>query len=96
MCVSGYIKLGNGRVSSVHTMDISPLSVHHISLFSWICRTDPADVARVESKTFICTPDKYRTVPHVKPGVQGILGQWKSPEEADKLLQKFRGCMTGE
>ena len=72
------------------------VTVFHFSIYSYVCRTDPADVARVESKTFICTPDKYRTVPHVKPGVQGILGQWKSPEEADKHLQRFNGCMAGK
>ena len=69
--------------------------IYHICLHSYIVRTDPADVARVESKTWICTDDKYQTVPHVKQGVQGILGQWKSREDALKDLKKFKGCMKG-
>ena len=65
-------------------------------LYSYLVRTDPADVARVESKTFICTEKKYDTVPHVKDGVKGILGQWISPEALDKELNdRFPGCMKG-
>lgn len=54
-------------------------------------------MARVEGKTFIITDEKYQTVPHVKEGVKGILGQWMSPEEADKQLiqDRFPGCMKG-
>ncbi|XP_060595716.1 phosphoenolpyruvate carboxykinase [GTP]-like isoform X2 [Ruditapes philippinarum] len=62
---------------------------------NYICRTDPADVARVESKTWICTKDKYQTVPHVAPGVQGILGRWASPEDAEAQMKNFEGCMAG-
>ena len=65
-------------------------------LYSYLVRTDPADVARVESKTFICTEKKYATVPHLKDGVKGILGQWISPEALDKELNdRFPGCMKG-
>ena len=54
-------------------------------------------MARVESKTFICTPDKYETVPHVREGVAGILGHWLSPEDMKvELNDRFPGCMTGE
>lgn len=63
--------------------------------FSYICRTDPADVARVESKTWICTEDKYETVPHVLPGVQGILGRWCSPADAEEQMKNYEGCMAG-
>ena len=62
----------------------------------YLCRTDPADVARVESKTFIVTPKKHDTVPHVKEGVKGILGQWMSPEKSEEELgSRFPGCMKG-
>jgi phosphoenolpyruvate carboxykinase (GTP) len=63
----------------------------------YLCRTDPADVARVEGKTFIVTDEKYQTVPHVREGVKGILGQWMSPEEANKemIQDRFPGCMKG-
>jgi len=62
----------------------------------YLCRTDPADVARVENRTFIITDDKYETVPHVKEGVKGIIGQWTSKEEVGKqLADRFPGCMKG-
>ena len=63
--------------------------------FSYICRTDPADVARVESKTWICTKKKYDTVPHVQPGTPGILGRWADPKDADELMKNYEGCMAG-
>lgn len=63
---------------------------------SYLCRTDPDDVARVESKTFIVTPNKYDSVPHVREGVSGILGCWMSPEEMKvELDQRFPACMAG-
>ncbi|KAK7115036.1 hypothetical protein V1264_000984 [Littorina saxatilis] len=63
---------------------------------SYLCRTDPEDVARVESKTFICTPDKYETVPHVREGVAGILGHWMGPDQMQvELNDRFPGCMAG-
>ena len=69
------------------------ISVH----CSYLARTDPADVARVEGKTFICTDNKYDTVAHVKDGVQGIIGRWMSPEDMSVELEgRFPGCMTGE
>ncbi|XP_057291772.1 phosphoenolpyruvate carboxykinase, cytosolic [GTP]-like isoform X2 [Hydractinia symbiolongicarpus] len=59
-------------------------------------RTNPADVARVESKTVICTKDKHESIPHAKEGVQGRLGQWADPDEMEKKLTKlFDGCMKG-
>lgn len=41
----------------------------------WLARTDPADVARVESKTVISTPNRADTVPTPKDGVKGTLGK---------------------
>jgi len=62
----------------------------------YLCCTDPADVARVENKTFIITEDKYVTVPHVKEGVKGIIGQWMGKEQAMKELDgRFPECMKG-
>lgn len=65
-------------------------------IYSYLCRTDPADVARVESKTWIATDDKYETVPHVRQGVRGILGQWKHTKELEEEVNDdFDGCMAG-
>lgn len=54
-------------------------------------------MARVESKTFICTEDEFEAVPHVREGVHGTLGGWMSPEEMQKELDdRFPGCMNGK
>jgi len=63
----------------------------------WLTLTDPRDVARVESKTVICTDDKRETVPNTRSGVSGTLGKWISPEDLDAALwgDRFPGCMAG-
>ena len=65
-------------------------------LYSYLCRTDPADVARVEAKTWISTEDRYETVPHVREGVKGCLGQWIAPKDLEKEMgERYPGCMKG-
>ncbi|KAK9875339.1 hypothetical protein WA026_007736 [Henosepilachna vigintioctopunctata] len=60
----------------------------------WLARTNPADTARVESKTFICTEKKSDTIPTPEEGVKGSLGNWMSPEHMDKeVIARFTGCM---
>ncbi|KAK3086496.1 hypothetical protein FSP39_019249 [Pinctada imbricata] len=62
----------------------------------WLAKTDPADVARVESKTFISTEEERDTIPIPKSGVKGTLGKWMSPEDLDtELNMRFPGCMEG-
>uniref|UniRef100_A0AAQ4QR29 Phosphoenolpyruvate carboxykinase, cytosolic [GTP] n=1 Tax=Gasterosteus aculeatus aculeatus TaxID=481459 RepID=A0AAQ4QR29_GASAC len=62
----------------------------------WLARTDPRDVARVESKTVIVTRDQRDTVPTPPEGGVSQLGRWMSPEEFDKAMaQRFPGCMKG-
>ncbi|XP_037956084.1 phosphoenolpyruvate carboxykinase [GTP]-like [Teleopsis dalmanni] len=62
----------------------------------WLARTNPADVARVESRTFICTETKEETIPTPKEGVKGTLGNWISPADMDKAInERFPGCMKG-
>ncbi|CRK91569.1 CLUMA_CG005220, isoform B [Clunio marinus] len=62
----------------------------------WLARTNPADVARVESKTFICTEKREQTVCTPKPGVQGTLGNWISPKDYESAIKnRFPGCMKG-
>jgi len=61
-----------------------------------LARTDPADVARVEGKTFIVTEKREASVPDVAPGVKGILGQWMSVDQAtQELATRFPGSMAG-
>jgi len=59
-------------------------------------RTNPADVARVESKTLICTPTRAETIPTPAEGAAGKLGHWMDPDQMDEHLEKlFHGCMKG-
>ncbi|XP_065073162.1 phosphoenolpyruvate carboxykinase [GTP]-like [Ochlerotatus camptorhynchus] len=62
----------------------------------WLARTNPADVARVESKTFICTQRREQAIPTPKDGVKGTLGNWITPEDYEKAIRsRFPGCMKG-
>ena len=62
----------------------------------YLARTDPKDVARVESKTVIATPERLESVPPTADGVKGTLGNWMSPQDLDQRVQElFPGCMEG-
>ena len=63
---------------------------------SWLARTDPADVARVESRTFVVTPKRQDAIPVCAEGVNGQLGHWLSPKELPQVIQdRFPNCMNG-
>lgn len=62
----------------------------------WLAKTNPADVARIEKRTFICTDLKSDTVPTPRKGIIGELGNWISPNDMEEaILQRFPNCMKG-
>lgn len=62
----------------------------------WLARTNPADVARVESRTFICTPSKEQAIPVTNEAKSGALGNWISQEDMQNAInERFPGSMKG-
>ena len=63
---------------------------------SYLARTAPEDVARVESKTYICTDNERETRAIPKDGVKSILANWRDQKEMRKeISEKMNGCMKG-
>jgi len=77
-------------LASLHAAGtISPLPKYENC---WLARTNPADVARVESRTFICTEKREEAVCTPAEGVPGILGHWISPEDYEcSIMNRFPG-----
>lgn len=65
-------------------------------VFSWLARTDPKDVARVESKTVIVTKNQRDTIPIPADGAKSQLGSWMSESDWQRAREeRFPGCMAG-
>lgn len=61
-----------------------------------MCRTDPADVQRSESCTWLCTRHEHTSVPRARRGVAAECGRWMSEEQlARAIADRFPGCMSG-
>lgn len=87
--------------SEQEDQDIKDMLVHQGALIPlkyencYLARTDPRDVARTESRTFISTKEKLESIP-VTEGSSGQLGNWISPDDLDKRIKElFPGCMAG-
>jgi phosphoenolpyruvate carboxykinase (GTP) len=62
----------------------------------WLVQTDPSDVARVESRTFISTKNKSDVVPNGKNPSKGAMANWISSKDLDQeLTDRFPHTMTG-
>ncbi|KAL6489212.1 hypothetical protein MHYP_G00029530 [Metynnis hypsauchen] len=62
----------------------------------WLARTDPKDVARVESKTVVVTRQQRDAVPIPSSSIKSQLGNWMSESDFLKAREdRFPACMTG-
>lgn len=76
-------RIANQMVQSDRLVALDPQKRPH----SFLARSDPKDVARVEERTFICTKEAQDA---------GPTNRWRDPEEMKQTLTPlFRGTMRG-
>jgi phosphoenolpyruvate carboxykinase (GTP) len=70
-----------------HMVDIGAATPLKQRPNSFLFRSDPSDVARVENRTFISTPSRDEA---------GPTNNWVAPDELKHTMTElYRGCMTG-
>ncbi|NP_001080152.1 cytosolic phosphoenolpyruvate carboxykinase 1 [Xenopus laevis] len=100
ICQPDYIHICDGSEEEnkkiLHLMEETGMITRlHKYQNCWLARTDPQDVARIESKTVIVTQEQRDTVPLARSG-QSQLGRWMSEEDFKKSFKsRFPGCMKG-
>jgi len=63
---------------------------------SWLVRTDPKDVARVESRTVISTSHREDVIPSGRAPHEGALPNWIHTKQLDKeIMTRFPNTMKG-